>query len=48
MSDGRLPDGSYLTQINGKILDIENSKELHKKWKQETLVVRVNQFWILD
>src|SRR5579883_450340 len=46
MSDGRLPDGSYLTQINGKVLDIKNSKELHRKWKKETLTVRVIEYQI--
>jgi Transposase DDE domain len=46
MSDGRLPDGSYLTQINGKSLDIKNSTEKHRKWKKETLIVRAIEYQI--
>lgn len=34
MPNGRLPDGSYLAQINGKIMDIKNSTEKHKKWRK--------------
>ena len=46
MSNGRLEDGSYLTQINGKILDAQKSKDSHKKWKKETLIVRVIEYRI--
>lgn len=54
ISDSRLPngqmsrysDGSYLSEIKGKILDVENSTEQHKKWHKETLIVRVIEYQI--
>lgn len=46
MPDGRLPDGSYLAEINREILDIKNPAEQHKKWKKETLIVRVIEYQI--
>jgi len=42
----RYPDGSYLSEIKGKILDIQNSTEQPKKWHKETLIVRVIEYQI--
>ena len=46
ISNGRLPDGSYLAEIKGKIPDIKNSTVQRKKWKKETLIVRVIEYQI--
>jgi hypothetical protein len=46
MSNGRLPDGSYLAEIKGKIPDIQNSTQQQKQWKKETLIVRVIEYQI--
>lgn len=37
----RLPDGSYLSQMSGKLLDPSRSTEKRNAWKHETLNVRV-------
>ena len=42
----RYPDGSYLSEINGKILNIEASTEQNKKWNQETIIVRVIEYQV--
>lgn len=46
MSEGQLSDGSYLAEIKGKILDIKNSSGQQKKWRKETLIVRVIEYQI--
>jgi len=46
MPNGHLPNRSYLAEINGKIIDVKNSTEKHKKWKKETLIVRVIEYQI--
>ncbi|KST64181.1 hypothetical protein BC008_16200 [Mastigocoleus testarum BC008] len=46
ISNGRLADGSYLAEIKGKIPDIKNSTVQRKKWKKETLIVRVIEYQI--
>ena len=46
MSNGRLPDGSYLPEIKEKILDTKKSTEQQKKWRKETIIVRVIQYQI--
>lgn len=43
---GRLPDGTYLAEIKGRISDRENSNEQQKKWRKETLIVRVIEYQI--
>lgn len=46
MSNGRLPDGSYLAEIKGKIQDINNSTKEPKKWRKEIIIVRVIEYQI--
>jgi len=46
MPNGRLPDGSYLAEIKGKIQDTKNSTEKQNKWRKETIVVRVIEYQI--
>jgi hypothetical protein len=42
----RLPDGSYLAVIKGKIQDLTGSTNSRKKWKQVEVTVRVIVFQI--
>ncbi|MEA5551629.1 IS4 family transposase [Anabaena cylindrica UHCC 0172] len=42
----RYPDGSYLSEINGKILNLEKSTESHKQWNHESIIVRVIEYQI--
>ena len=46
MPNGRLPDGSYLAEIKGKISDVKNSTDKQRKWKKETFIVRVIEYQI--
>jgi len=42
----RFSDGSYLSKINGKILDLEKSTEQKQEYKKVTLIVRVIEYQI--
>ncbi len=42
----RLPDGSYLSAVKGKIVESVNPVNGRKKWKQTEMVVRVIIFSI--
>jgi hypothetical protein len=42
----RYPDGSYLSEINSKILNVEESTEQHKKWNKKSIIVRVIEYQI--
>ena len=42
----KYPDGSCLTEINGKILNQEKSTEHHKRWDKQSLIVRVIEYQI--
>jgi hypothetical protein len=42
----RLPDGSYLAEMNGKLLDPEHTTETRNAWTPKTLTVRVIAYQI--
>lgn len=42
----RLPDGSYLSEMKGKLLDPQRSTDTRKAWNHDSLTVRVIAFQI--